>query len=71
MISTTNTPPTITPFAQIIFSDEILEPDTDALDAVTPLQRQLVSLIISIVTNNESSNLPSRLIGDATREFQH
>lgn len=71
MIDTTNTPPTITPFAQIIFPDEILEPDTDALGAVTPLQRQLVSLIISIVNKNESSNLPPRLVRDAAREFQH
>lgn len=71
MIDTANTPPTIAPFAQIIFPDEKLKPDSGADSTVTPLQRQLVTLIISVVIKNESSNLPSRLVRDAAREFQY
>jgi len=69
MIDTTNTPPTIIPFAQIISLDKKLKPDSSADSTVTPLQRQLVTLIISVVIKNESSHLPSRLVRDAAREF--
>jgi len=60
---------TATPHAkaneQIIAPDEILVP----IDDVSPLQRQFVNLIISIVTKNESSNLRPRIVRDATRQF--
>lgn len=57
--------PTAKASGQIIAPDEILVP----IDDVSPLQRQLVKLIISILAKNESSNLPPHFIRDAAREF--
>ena len=65
-MTNTLTQPPVAATQNIVAPDQILEP----VDAVTPLQRQLIAQIV-LIAKNASSNIPPRLVRDATREFQH